>query len=268
MAESPHDQGAEPVALTAERAIAQLTDSDLSLRYYAAWWLGKMRVQEAVGPLLASLVDTADRTELGGYPLRRNAARALGKLGNPVAIAPLIQSLQCEDYHVREAAAQAIEEIAAASESGFAAAQRAISPLVKLLQQSQQPYEAIIEALGRLQAESCQELIRPFLSHPQERLQFAAARALYGITRDPQFAERLVAGLSHPDVNLRRTVLTDLGEIAYLPAVMAIAQCQTESSFRLFALKKILDAHLPHALFDLELTEPLQQLMLYMDELL
>jgi phycocyanobilin lyase alpha subunit len=268
MAESPQDQGAQPVALTAERAIAQLTDSDLSLRYYAAWWLGKMRVQEAVEPLLDSLSDTSDRTELGGYPLRRNAARALGKLGNPVAMGPLIRSLQCEDYYVREAVAQAIEEIAIASAAGFAAAQRAVAPLAELLTMPQQPYEAILETLGRLRAESCQELIATFLNHPQGRLHYAAARAMYSITQDPAYAEHLVAGLSHPDVNLRRTALNDLGEIAYLPAVAAIAQCQTESSFRLFALKKILDAHLPQSRFDFELTEPLQQLMLYMDELL
>lgn len=70
--------------MTPEQAIANLQSSDLSLRYYAAWWLGKFRINqpEAIEALIKALTDEADRTELGGYPLRRNAARALGKLGS------------------------------------------------------------------------------------------------------------------------------------------------------------------------------------------
>ncbi|TAF05376.1 MAG: HEAT repeat domain-containing protein, partial [Nostocales cyanobacterium] len=32
--------------LTPAQAIANLQSSDLSLRYYAAWWLGKFRVSQ------------------------------------------------------------------------------------------------------------------------------------------------------------------------------------------------------------------------------
>ncbi|MBD0345870.1 MAG: HEAT repeat domain-containing protein, partial [Coleofasciculus sp. Co-bin14] len=65
--------------LTVEEAIANLRGTDLSLRYYAAWWLGKFRVSSSavVEGLIEALEDEADRTEMGGYPLRRNAARAL-----------------------------------------------------------------------------------------------------------------------------------------------------------------------------------------------
>jgi len=96
--------------LTPEQAIANLQSSDLSLRYYAAWWLGKFRINrpEAVEALIEALTDEADRTELGGYPLRRNAARSLGKLGSSQAIEGLISSLNCEDFYVREAAAESL----------------------------------------------------------------------------------------------------------------------------------------------------------------
>ena len=96
--------------LTPEIAIANLQSSDLSLRYYAAWWLGKFRVRqpEAIDALIAALEDESDRTELGGYPLRRNAARALGKLGNLKAVPGLIRCLECADFYVREAAAQSL----------------------------------------------------------------------------------------------------------------------------------------------------------------
>ena len=49
--------------------------------------------------------------EAGGYPLRRNAARALGKLGDRRAVPALMASLSCTDFYVREAAAQSLETL-------------------------------------------------------------------------------------------------------------------------------------------------------------
>src|SRR6478672_13981608 len=100
--------GGEP--LTLEQALKNLTDPDLSLRYYAAWWLGKFAKgePEVVDALIAALDDEADRTELGGYPLRRNAVRALGKLADLRAVPGLLRCLDCADYYVREAAAQSL----------------------------------------------------------------------------------------------------------------------------------------------------------------
>jgi len=42
------------------------------------------------------------------------------------------------------------------------------------------------------------------------------------------------------DVNLRRVALADLGAIGYLPAADAIARCSTENSFKIIALKGLL----------------------------
>ncbi|NEQ26444.1 MAG: HEAT repeat domain-containing protein, partial [Microcoleus sp. SIO2G3] len=105
----PSEEHAAP--LSEAEAIANLTSADLSLRYYAAWWLGKNRSHnpEAIAALIEALDDEDDRTELGGYPLRRNAARALGKLGDRSAVPGLIRSLDCPDFYVREAAAQSLE---------------------------------------------------------------------------------------------------------------------------------------------------------------
>jgi phycocyanobilin lyase subunit alpha len=255
-----------------------------------------MRVKESVSALLLALEDREDRTELGGYPLRRNAARALGKLGESERIAEaipaLIEALKCDDFYVREAASQSIEEIVSSSEASSSEAMRqlaqvAIAPLVELLQVENaltsltQPFEAILEALGRLKAKSAESIIESFLGHSLPRIRFAAARSMYGISLGSslksKYAEILVAGLSNPDINLRRTVLTDLGEIGYLPAVEAIANCQAENSFKLFALKRILEANL---VTDSSLGSSLDsvaqelndrrlvQVMEYMDELL
>jgi len=258
--------------LTIASAIANLRSPDLSLRYYAAWWLGKMRVYEATDALLAAIDDSEDRTELGGYPLRRNAARSLGKLGDTKAIPALISALKCEDFYVREASAQAIEEIATNAQ-GYVVAQVAVPPLAQLLNSENysdldQPYEAVLEALGRLKALSVKHLIEPFLNHTVVRIRLGAARSMYGLTNSDRFAELLVEALSSPDINIRRVALTDLGEIGYLTAAESIARTQTENSFKLFALKGILDTHLPNVNHDPNLLENLQQVMLLMDELL
>lgn len=234
-------------ALTVEQAIANLQDSDLGLRVYAAWWLGRFRVNEpaAVDALIAALDDEADRTEAGGYPLRRNAARALGKLGDRRAVPALIGSLNCSDYYVREAAAQSLELLGDSA---------CISALTHLLATGveggqlvphqpdlSQPYDALLEALGTLQATESIPVIKPFLEHPTERIQYAAARAMYQLTQEPIYGERLVQALSGATLQLRRAALADLGAIGYLPAADAIARTYAENSLKLISLKGLLE---------------------------
>ncbi|MGM3305493.1 HEAT repeat domain-containing protein [Anabaena sp. WFMT] len=260
--------------LTPELAIANLQSSDLSLRYYAAWWLGKFRVSqpEAVDALIAALEDEADKTELGGYPLRRNAARALGKLGNSKAVPALIKCLECSDFYVREAAAQSLEMLRDTT---------AIPTLIKLLdggvaQAMQvpgrphltQPYEAVLEALGELCATEAIDLIKPFLKHSVPRVQCSAARAMYQLTQDTSYGELLVKMLDEGDLKLRRVVLGDLGAIGYLAAAEAIAQAKAENSFKLIALKGLLEHQLLEKLDSLTVSNEAVRVMNLMDSLL
>lgn len=140
--------------LTPELAIANLQSPDLSLRYYAAWWLGKFRVNraDAVDALIAALQDEADRTELGGYPLRRNAARALGKLGDVKAVKSLIECLECSDFYVREAAAQSLAMLRdrTSAPALIKMLDGGVAEAVQVpgLPHLTQPYEAVLEALG------------------------------------------------------------------------------------------------------------------------
>ncbi|HIK31195.1 MAG TPA: HEAT repeat domain-containing protein [Oscillatoriales cyanobacterium M59_W2019_021] len=237
--------------LTVERAIANLQQTeDLGDRYYAAWWLGRFRVREpeAIDALLAALSDEANRSPDGGYPLRRNAAKALGKLGEPRVVPALIRCLDCSDYYVRESAAQSLEMLGDPA---------AIPPLLKLMEGGieaaqfvpgkphlVQPYDAIIEALGTLQATAARAQIEPFLEHPVSRVQYAAARAMYQLTGESAYGERLVVALEAPDLQLRRSALMDLGAIGYLGAAKPISETLAENSMKLIALKGILDTHL------------------------
>jgi phycocyanobilin lyase subunit alpha len=260
-------------SLTTEQAISNLQGDDLGLRVYAAWWLGRFRVQApaAVPLLIQSLADEADRTEEGGYPLRRNAARALGKIGNTQAIPALISALECSDFYVREAAAEALQQLDDPI---------CVPKLLDLLHLGldgatlradqpdfSQPYDAIIEALGALGATSTVPLIQPFLDHPIPRIQYAAARALYQLTREPSYGDRLIVALEGEDLQLRRAALTDLGAIGYLPAADAIAQTLAENSLKLIALKGILETEVNQSPTG-DLSAGALHVMQLMDELL
>ncbi|MEH1871698.1 HEAT repeat domain-containing protein [Nostoc sp.] len=237
-------------SLTVEQALANLESTDLGLRFYAAWWLGRFRINEpaAVTALIKALEDEADRTPEGGYPLRRNAARALGKLGDRQAVSPLIGCLDCSDFYVREAAAQSLEMLGDPV---------CIPALIKLLGvglQGQlisqpdlsQPYDAILEALGTLRANEFAPLIKAFLEHPIELVQYSAARAMYQLTQEPVYGEKLIQALGGEKLQLRRAVLADLGAIGYLPAADAIAQTLAENSLKLISLKGLLEHQVNH----------------------
>ncbi|QDL07442.1 HEAT repeat domain-containing protein [Brasilonema octagenarum UFV-E1] len=267
------DESSSSESLTIGQAIANLQGEDLGLRMYAAWWLGRFRVREpvAVSLLIQALEDEADRTEEGGYPLRRNAARALGKLGDRQAVLPLIQSLDCSDFYVREAAAQSLEmlgdPVCIPNLISLLKAGLQGNHLVPNQPDFSQPYDAILEALGTLGATVAVPLISLFLDHPIERIQYAAARAMYQLTQDVIYGERLVQALAGKDLQLRRSALADLGAIGYLPAAEAIAQTLAENSIKLIALKGLLE-HQIYMSPSNELSEGAVRVMTLMDGLL
>ncbi len=264
-------QAAEP--LTVEEAISRLQQTeDLGQRYYAAWWLGKFQVkdQRALDALVLALDDELDRTNDGGYPLRRNAAKALGKVGDCTVVEPLVKCLACPDYYVRESAAQALESL------GFP---EAIAPLNRLLTGGVdaavkcegkphlvEPYEAVIEALGTLKAHDAIPLIEPFLAHSVPKIQYAAARAMYQLSENPLYGEKLVTALQGDQLTLRRSAMMDLGACGYVQGAEAIAQAYAENSLKLIALKELL-AH-QFKLDQQELSPSSLKVMELMDSLL
>lgn len=275
MSDSISTSSTEAPAYTLEQALSQIRQlDDPSARYYAAWWLGRFRAntEEALKGLLEALQDESDRSPDGGYPLRRNAAKALGKLGNLKAVNPLIVALDCEDYYVRESVAQALEMLGDS---------RGITPLMVLLEggieKAQmvegkphliEPYEAIIEALGTLGAKEAISLIEPFLEHFTPKVQYAAARSMYQLTGEEKYGETLVEALKGSELQLRRSALMDLGASGYLAGADAIAQTFTENSLKLVALKGLLEHSLQFTPLESGLSSESLKIMQIMDDLL
>jgi phycocyanobilin lyase alpha subunit len=264
-----------PVAYTVEQALANLQQTeDPSARYYAAWWIGRFRVTEptAITALVTALQDDTDRSPDGGYPLRRNAAKALGKLADSTVVPALIQALACDDYYVREATVRALGELQEP---------QAIPALLNLLaggvEAAQwvpdkphlaQPYEAILEALGNLQAQEAVPQLEPFLDHFAPKVQYAAARALYQLTLTPTYAEHLIQALQGPDLQLRRSAMMDLGATGYLAGASAIAQTFAENSLKLIALRDLWMAHQQRHPQTDSLAVETEQILALMDQLL
>jgi phycocyanobilin lyase subunit alpha len=183
----------------------------------------------------------------------------------------LIGALDCADSYVREAAAQSLEMLGD---------DRAVLPLMARLRVGldeagglvraqpdlREPYDAYLEALGTIGGDAAVvgasgrsaiaglpptplpadhativDLIRPFLGHPVMRTQYAADRAMYQLTGEAMYGDRLVEALGGDDLQLRRAALTDVGAIGYLPAAAAIADTLAENSLKLIALKGLLE---------------------------
>ncbi|MBT9311600.1 HEAT repeat domain-containing protein [Leptothoe kymatousa] len=271
----PHNPDGQP--LTVDQALININQTaDPGLRYYAAWWLGKMRIRQpnAIAALLTALEDESDRSPDGGYPLRRNATRALGKIGEGYdqVVPALIKCLHCDDYYVRETAAQSLESLgdssavpalAALLDGGLAAAIQ-VPGKPHLVQ----PYNAILEALGTLGNPELVSIIEPFLEHDVPQVRNAAARAMYQITAEAQYAERLVSVLADDQLQLRRAALMDLGAIGYLAGADAIANTLAENSMKLIALKGVLEHQLNKQATSLDLTNEGRRVMELMDGLL
>jgi len=86
--------------------IRDLNNEDWEVRRNAAWALGEIGDKRAIDPLLDRFQNDEHRL------VRWNAAWALGEIGDPRAVDPLIKTLQNdEDILVRAYAARALEKL-------------------------------------------------------------------------------------------------------------------------------------------------------------
>lgn len=242
----------EPI--TEAEALQRLRQSeDHSQQYYAAWWLGRHRSRhpEALPLLLATLRQRRPRDPGAGVEenaIARNAARALGKLGDASAIPELLAALDDGDDGLREAAARSLGELQAteavavllrrlASGPAGAGAPRLDSPRL------QEPCEAMLEALGAIGIAEPDviTLIEPFTAHDRPLIRSAACRALLQLSGEARWAEPLMQLLDHPQLQVRRAALMDLGAVGWRPALEPICRTLVENSLKLFALRGLVE---------------------------
>ena len=251
---SPSPLQAPGAPIDEAEALARLRQSeDPSLQYYAAWWLGRNRSRhpEAVPLLLAALRQRRPRDPGAGVEknaVARNAARALGKLGDPAAIDDLLATLEDDDDGLREAAARALGELHA---------EAAVAPLVRRLASGpraagahrtdsprlQEPCEAMLEALGAIgvASEEVRLVVSRFTDHERPLIRSAACRALLQLTGEERWAADLMALLEHPHLQVRRAALMDLGAVGWRPALEPICRSLAENSLKLIALRGLVE---------------------------
>jgi len=280
------DPASSPVSggspITEEEALRRLRQTDdHSLQYYAAWWLGKMRSRhpDALPLLCAALGQRLPRQEAAGVEhnaVARNAARALGKLGQAEAVPALLEALEDDDDGLREAAARALGDLGATS---------AIAPLCRRLASGlagagavrtdssrlQEPCEALLEALGEIgQAHpDVVAVIRPFVGHERPLIRSAACRALLQLTGEPSWGEQLLALLEHPQLQVRRAALMDLGATGWRQALKPICLTLAENSLKLIALRGLVETSSLHGQGALTCQDPdITDILTAMDDLL
>jgi phycocyanobilin lyase alpha subunit len=251
--DQPAAQGSgEPISEAEALRRLRQTD-DQSLQYYAAWWLGRMRSRHPdTVPLLRDALGQRQPRDPGAgvehNAVARNAARALGKLGDARVIPDLLAVLDNEDDGLREAAAralgdlrarEAVEAISARLSSGLQGAGAPLPNSPKL----QEPCEALIEALGDIgvASETVVAVIEPFQRHDRPLIRSAAARALLQLTRERHWGEQLLELLQHGQLQVRRAALMDLGAVGWRPALDPIRATLAENSLKLIALRGLVE---------------------------
>jgi len=248
----------EPI--TEDEALQRLRQSeDQSQQYYAAWWLGRNRSRhpEALPLLLAALRLRRPRDPGAGVEdnaVARNAARALGKLGDPSAIPELLACLDDDDDGLREAAARALGELGAAAAVPLLMQRLASGPQVAGAPRHdsprlQEPCEALLEALGEIGVAEPEVLavITPFTDHERPLIRSAACRALLQLTGETRWADPLLQLLEHPQLQVRRAALMDLGAVGWRPALEPICRTLAENSLKLIALRGLVEQGEQHA---------------------
>jgi HEAT repeat protein len=194
----------------AAELIDELAKGDAAAREAAAWGLGSLRSQRAVGPLIGRLADAEPR-------VRGVAARALGRIGDPRALAPLARALQDPDPRVRELAILGLEMIDD---------DRVVGALVAALDDSEMGVRAVaVSALAHLEGpRALQALASVAARDPDPHTRGMAISALgkrgpHGRAAVPGLVELL----QDADRGVRNGAARALGEIGDRRAVSALA---------------------------------------------
>jgi HEAT repeat protein len=170
--------------------------------------------------------------------VRRAAAEALGKIGDPCAVDSLLKALKDDNQNVRTEAASALGKIADP---------RSAEPLIKVLDhKDNQLRHKAAEALLRICASSIEPLITALKDNTIKSKACCEVAAVLGQIGDARAVESLIAALKHHHRNVRQAAVQALGEIAAPRAVEPLIEAlDQEDTFSCLvtaeALRKIGD---------------------------
>lgn len=159
----------------------------------AAAALGEIGDPQAVKPLIAAL-------EVLEGNVRKTAAESLVKIGS-TAIEPLIASLADEKYTAKNSVAWALGEISDP---------RAVEPLISMLKKCNSS-EIVAKALTKIGSPAVNSLINTFINATWSETRGWAVWAL-GKIRDSQAVAPLISSLNDEDINIRSAAARILGE--------------------------------------------------------
>jgi phycocyanobilin lyase alpha subunit len=106
-----------------------------------------------------------------------------------------------------------------------------------------EPCEALLEALGDIgqSTERVLAVVEPFAHHERPLIRSAAARALLQLSGEKRWGGVLVELLDHPQLQVRRAALMDLGAAGWRPAMEPIRRTLAENSLKLMALRGLVE---------------------------
>jgi HEAT repeat protein len=142
------------------------------------------------------------------YNVRRRAVEALGKIGDPKAVDPLINALKDEDEYVRKNAAGALGKIGDP---------KAVDPLINALKDDDIGVRwRVVEALGKLGDPKAVDPLTNALKDENKYMRQGAAEAL-GKIGDPKAVDALINALKDEEWFMRHRAAEALGKIGWKP---------------------------------------------------
>lgn len=167
--------------------------------------LGTLKVQQAVPAIVDVLADTQLKR-------RYVAAWALGEIGHPDGIQPLISALDDDVLQVRRYATRSLIKFN----------QAAVDSLIASLGSGSEQVDAgIIRALGDI---GDRRALEPLLEHVSGPVRSEAFLAL-GKLRDPRAEQALIVGLSDTDWQVRMNAAMALGPVGGVSSEEPLRHC-------------------------------------------
>ncbi len=178
---------------------------DIKIRRACVEALGKMRYVGAIPALVSRFGDEHESEDV-----RSAAAEALGRIGDPRVVDPLIRGLQHPSFSIQAAAANGLAMVGPP----------AIQPIIMLLGEGFNVSYHAVRAFTKIGGPAVEQLLELLGSDNGDKGQ-VAARAL-GEIKDIRAVEHLIARLDDPEFGMRWEAARALGAIGGSEAIAAL----------------------------------------------